>query len=69
LLELDEFFFAMATDADTTSADTLGRPNCASGNCHSCAEGNKLTSGLAATLACTFCSGPKSIHNADEIMA
>jgi hypothetical protein len=61
----------MAADADTTSADTLGRPNCAcGGNCHSCAEGKKLMSRLAAALACTLrYRGTKRIHNADEIMA
>jgi hypothetical protein len=60
----------MAADADTTSADVLGRANSgASGrNCHSWAEGNKLAFGLAAALACTLRSlGPKRVHNADEI--
>jgi hypothetical protein len=49
----ERLFFAMAADADTTSADTLGRANSSAsgGNCHSWAEGNKLTSGLAAALA------------------
>jgi hypothetical protein len=48
-------FFAMVADAHTTSADTLGRPNCASSCiCHPWAEGNKFTSGLAAALACTL---------------
>ena len=43
----------MAADADTTSAETLGRANSSAsgGNCHPWAEGNKLTSGLAAALA------------------
>ena len=43
----------MAADADTTSADVLGRANsgASGGNCHPWAEGNKLTSGLAAALA------------------
>jgi hypothetical protein len=62
----------MAADADTTSADVLGRANsgASGGNCHSWAEGNKLTSGLAAALACTLrYLGPKRVHNADEIMA
>ncbi len=43
----------MAADADITSVDVLGRTNSGAfgGNCHPWAEGNKLTSGLAAALA------------------
>jgi hypothetical protein len=62
----------MAADAVTTSANALGRPNSGAlgGNCHSWAEGNKLTSGLASALACTLrYLGPNAITNADEIMA
>ena len=41
-----------------------------SGNRHSWAKGNKLTSGLAAARAGTLrYLGPKRVHNADEIMA
>ena len=61
----------LAADADTTSADVLGRANsgASGGNCNSWAEGNKLTSGLAAALACTLrYLGPKRVHNADEVM-
>ena len=62
----------MAADADTTSADVLGRANsgASGGNRHSWAKGNKLTSGLAAARAGTLrYLGPKRVHNADEIMA
>jgi hypothetical protein len=61
-LQRERLFFAMAADADTTSVDVLGRANsgASGGNCHSWAEGNKLTSGHAAALACTLRSlGPK----------
>ena len=49
----------MAADADTTSADVLGRANSGAfgGNRHSRAKG---------TLRYL---GPKRVHNADEIMA
>ena len=62
----------MAADADTTSADVLGRANSGAfgGNRHSWAKGNKLTSGLAAARAGTLrYLGPKRVHNVDEIMA
>ena len=59
----------MAADADTISADVLGRANSgvSGGNCHSWAKGNKLTSGPAAALACTLrYLGPKRVHNAND---
>ena len=61
----------MAADADTRSADVLGRPNsgASGGNRHSRAKGNKLTSGLAARAGTLRYLGPKRVHNADEIMA
>ena len=60
----------MAADADIISVYVLGRTNSGAfgGNCHSWAEGNKLTSGLATALACTLrCLGPKRVHNPDDM--
>jgi hypothetical protein len=62
----------VAADADTTSADVLGRANsgASGGNRNSWAKGNKLTSGLAAARAGTLrYLRPKRVPNADEIMA